>query len=245
MRPVILVTMLAVLHAGCAGDSGSSSPTSPTPSPVAAVATPPLSVQSISSVPDGAGIQYNTDFQLTAVGSFPAGTEFVWNFGDGSSTTTSLPTVGRTYGQAGVFAVNVTARHAGETSSVARQVSVRSMVGRWFGKMTGFTHFPPQRPVAITSFELMVIDQTPDGDTLMLRGRWADDAGCRETRPEFMRERIQPSPTTNITFGINQYFCADGDLYLSGTADVTFDNIEGHCNGAGNNPNCRFTMTRQ
>jgi hypothetical protein len=238
----LLFTALA--FAGCAGESGTTvtTPTGPT---VTSVDSPALSLTSIASVPDGAGVQYNTDFQFTATGTFPAGTEFVWSFGDGSSTTTSSPTVGRLYGQAGVFGVTVNARRGAESASAARQVSVRSMIGRWTGTMTGFTHFPLQRPVAITGFELQVLDQTLDGSSLMLRGRWADDAGCRETRVEHLRQRIEPAPSATVTFGVNSLSCADGDFYLTGEADALFDRVSGHCNVAGNNPNCRFTMIRQ
>jgi hypothetical protein len=242
LLPALLSTALA--FAGCAGESGTaaSTPTGPT---VAAVNSPSLSLASIASVPDGAGVQYNTDFQLTATGTFPAGTEFVWTFGDGSSTTTSTPTVGRVYGQAGVFPVTVNARRGAESASATRQVSVRSMLGRWFGTITGFTSFPLQRPVAMTSFELLVANQTPDGSTLMLHGRWADDAGCRETRVEFLRQRIEPAPTATVTFGVNGLSCASGDFYLTGEADAAFDHVTGNCNVAGNNPNCRFTMRRE
>jgi hypothetical protein len=240
--PALLSTSLA--FAGCAGESGTavSTPTGPT---ALAVDSPALALASIASVPDGAGVQYNTDFQFTATGTFPAGTEFVWSFGDGSSTTTSTPTVGRVYGQAGVFGVTVNARRGSESASAARQVSVRSLLGRWFGTITGFTSFPLQRPVAMTSFELLVANQTRDGASLMLHGRWADDAGCRETRVEFMRQRIEPAPSATVTFGVNGLSCADGDFYLTGDADAPFDRVSGHCNVAGNNPNCRFTMVRE
>ena len=43
-------------------------------------------------------------------------------------------------------------------------------------------------------------------------------------------------------FGIESFFCADGDFYLTGTADSRFDRVEGSCGGG---PNCRFQMTRQ
>ena len=119
------------------------------------------------------------------------------------------------------------------------------MLGRWFGKVTGFTHFPLQRPVAMTSFELQVTNQTLAGNSVLLQGRWADDAGCRETRAEYVRQRIEPSPTATVTFGVNQLYCADGDFYLTGTADATFNRVDGSCDVAGNSPNCRFTMTRE
>jgi hypothetical protein len=249
MRLLIPALMMAAAVAGCAGESGTAlTPTGPT---TTATVTPPpatdttLSVSTIQSVPDGAGVQFNTDFQFTAAGLFPSGTEFVWNFGDGSSTTTASPTVARTYNQAGVFPVTVTARRGGDTSSSSRAVNVRSLIGSWTGKITGFTSFPMQRPTPMTGFEMLITNQTLNGNTLMLSGRWADDAGCRETRAENFRQRVEPAHTAAVTFGVNGLSCASGDFYLTGTADATFDHVEGSCNVIGNNPNCRFTMTRQ
>ena len=88
-------------------------------------------------------------------------------------------------------------------------------------------------------------NQTLDGSSLMLHGRWADDAGCRETRPEQLRQRIQPDATATVTFGMNGLSRSSGDFYLTGVADSAFDRVEGHCNVVGNNPNCRFTMRRE
>jgi hypothetical protein len=250
MRIRLFVVCCAVAvstFSGCSGDSGTSTPTGPsgtssTPPPAAPAS---LSLTGIRSVPDGAGVQYHTDFQLTAEGSFPSGTQFIWNLGDGSSTTTTTPTVGRVYGQAGVFNVTVEARSGSASASANRQVTTRSLLGRWVGTVTGFTSFPQSRQVPITGFELLVSNQTLNGPTLMLHGRWADDAGCRETRPEQLRQRIQPEPAATVTFGVNGLSCADGDFYLTGVADATFDRVEGHCNVVGNNPNCRFTMRRE
>src|SRR5262245_24681092 len=144
MRHLILsLVVTAVVGVGCAGESGTSASTLTGPTPIATSdPQPQLSLSGISSVPEGTGVQLNTDFQLTANGWFPSGTEFVWNFGDGSSTTTSSPNVSRIFGQAGVFAVNVTARRGVDSASAAKPISVRSMLGRWVGKITGFTNFP-------------------------------------------------------------------------------------------------------
>ena len=233
---------------GCGGGnpvvSTPTAPTTPT-STIPPVAETPFSLQGVASTPDGTGVQYNTNFQFTASGSFPSGTQFVWNFGDGSSTTTSSPTAGRVFGQAGVFSVSVEARSGANTGAVSKVVSVRSMLGRWLGTISGFTHFPLQRPVPMTSFELLVANQTLDGSSVMLAGRWADDAGCRETRDQFLRQRLQPAASATVTFGINALSCADGDFYMTGLADPKFDRVEGSCDVAGGNPNCRFSMTRQ
>jgi len=249
MRSLILsLVVTSFIVSGCAGDSGNetASPTSPTPTvttPVTPQAT--LALSSINSVPPGAGVQFATDYQFTADGSFTSGTEFTWNFGDGSSTTTSTPTVTRIFGQSGVFNVNVTARRGTETASSSKPVSVRSMVGRWTGKISGFTSFPSFRPVPMTSFEMLITGFTRDGDTLQLQGRWTDDAGCRETRSSFFRQRIATGSAATVTFGLDELSCAGGAFYLTGTADATFDNVEGHCNVMGNNPNCRFSMKRE
>jgi hypothetical protein len=234
-----------LLLAGCdTANSGAPIPTAPT-STTPPVAVAPLSLHGITMVPDGAGVQFNTDFQFTAAGSFPAGTQFVWNFGDGSSTTTSSPSVSRLYGQAGVFGVSVEARSSGAAALASKPVSVRSLVGRWIGTVTGFTRFPLQRPVPVTGFELLVVNQTLDGASLMLHGRWADNAGCRESRVEFLRQRLQPEPAASVTFGVNGLSCAEGDFYLTGLADAKFDRVDGHCDVAGGNPNCRFSMVRE
>lgn len=244
MRPFILSLIVSSLAiAGCAGDSGDGSPTSPTatqPGPPAG-----LAVSGINSVPDGAGVQFTTDYQFTATGSFPSGTEFVWNFGDGSSTTTTTPSASRTFGQAGVFGVSVTARHGNASGFAAKPVSVRSLVGHWTGKITGFTAFPSFRPMPMTSFELLITGFTREGNTLLLQGRWTDDAGCRETRSDYFRQRLEIASAAAVTFGVDELSCAGGAFYLTGTADATFDNVEGHCNVMGNNPNCRFTMKRE
>jgi len=243
VRCLTLITPL--LGAGCAGESGTpSTPSAPTPAPTAVVAEAPLSLQSITVVPDGAGVQYNTDFQFTAAGTFPSGTQFVWRFGDGSSTTTSAPTVGRIYGAPGVFGVTLEARSGDRSAAASKAVSVRSLLGRWVGTVTGFTHFPLQRPVPMTAFELYVSGMTVEGNTIRLAGRWADSAGCRETRDTHLRQSLRPEASATVTFGVNSLSCADGDFYLTGVADARFDSVSGHCDVMGGNPNCRFQMVR-
>ncbi len=236
----------SLLIAGCnnASTPMSNLPTAPT---ATTITEPPLALSSISTVPDGAGVQYNTDFRFTANGTFPSGTQFVWRFGDGSATTTNTPTASRVYSEAGVFNVSVEARTPNASASAVKSTSVRSIIGRWVGTVTGFTSYPTARPVAITGFELLVIRQTlaEDGRSLLLEGRWADDAGCREARVEFVRQLIQPEPSATVTFGVNGLTCASGDFYLTGLADARFDRVEGHCNVTGTNPNCRFSMRRE
>jgi hypothetical protein len=241
----LLTTSILVAACNNSDTDVSNLPTAPTAT--TPTETTAFSLASISTVPDGTGVQYNTDVQFTANGTFPSGTQFVWRFGDGSATTTNTPTASRVYSQAGVFDVSVEARAPSGSASASKQVSIRSIIGRWTGTVTGFTSFPAQRPVAITSFELQVIRQTlaEDGRSLMLEGRWADDAGCREARVEFVRQLIEPVPSATVTFGVINLSCASGDFYLTGLADARFDRVEGHCNVTGANPNCRFSMRRE
>jgi PKD repeat protein len=189
-------------------------------------------------------VQYNTDYRFEALGTFPAGTQFVWQFGDGATSTTTAPTASHVYTQTGNFGITVEGRSGSTSSASTAQVSVRSLVGRWVGTMSGHTVFPPGRPVAITSFELTVTSSTPDGPSLILNGSWADNAGCRVTRTGFIRQSLNPKPLAEVTFGMESFVCADGDFYMTGTADTRFDRVEGSCAPRGG-PNCRFSMVRQ
>jgi hypothetical protein len=239
----MLLSSAALVSACSEGKAAALSPMAPT----AAVVEPPLGLASISSEPSGVGVQYNTEFQFTANGTFPSGTQFVWRFGDGSTTTTTVAAASHTFAETGVFDVSVEARSGGISVLASRQTQVRSLLGRWFGTVTGFASFPLERPTPITSFELLVANQTMEFDTpsLMLHGRWADDAGCRETRVEFMRQTVRPVPSATVTFGVNNLSCASGNFYLTGLADAGFNRVDGHCNVVGNNPNCRFSMRRE
>lgn len=213
-RFISLITALAT--AAC---SGSSSPTAPTPP------AQNVSVQSIQPTPSGTGVQFNTDFQFDAQGSFPTGTQFTWQFGDGSTGTTSAPRGTHIYAQAGNFTVTVEARLGANSSVSTRQVSVRSMVGRWLGTITGHTTFPANRPIPIPSFELVVTGAAapaPGARVAALSATWADDAGCRENRAGFINQTFTFQPTASVGFGVESLLCNDrSDFYMSG-----LDNME-------------------
>jgi hypothetical protein len=236
-RFVSLVTALAT--AAC---SGSSSPTAPT-APAQNVL-----VQSIQSTPAGTGVQFNTDFQFDAQGTFPSGTQFTWQYGDGSTGTTTAPRGTHIYTQTGNFTVTVEARLGANSSVSTRQVSVRSLVGRWLGTVTGHTTFPANRQIPIPSFELVVAAApapAAGARFAALSATWADEAGCRENRAGFINQSFTFQPTASVGFGVESLLCNDrSDFYMTGLANATFDRVEGTCAPFGG-PNCRFQMVRQ
>jgi len=73
LNPAALIAVAIVL--GTVACGGSSSPTAPSPT------SQNLSVQAIRATPEGVGVQYSTEFQFDAAGTFPTGTQFVWQFG--------------------------------------------------------------------------------------------------------------------------------------------------------------------
>lgn len=239
-HPLVIMLIVASGMPACSG--GKTTPTGPT-----VASTPPastaVSVQSIRVTPSGTGVLHNTDFQFEAVGSFASTAQFVWQFGDGSTTTTTTPTVSHVYTQMGSFGVAVDARVGTNNSAATAQVVVRSMVGRWRGTVTGHTGYPPQRQVPIRSFDLVInAVQRPGGDCLGgSSASWSDDAGCRRDRG--ICQSFSPRPTAEVSLSIESLSCNDGDFILRGTADARFDRIEGTCTNGG--PNCRFQMTRQ
>lgn len=185
---------------------------------------------------------HNTNFQFDAVGTFPPGTEFTWQFGDGATARTTTSTASHSYAQTGSFGVTLEARAGTSSAAAVAHVSVRSMVGRWRGTVTGHTGYPPHRQIPIRSFDL-TINATPRPDSSCLTGSsvsWSDDAGCR--RSAFCQS-FTPRATAEVSFSIESLSCNDGDFILRGTADAAFDRIEGTCVNGG--PNCRFQMTRQ
>lgn len=235
-----IIVMMGLLASACGGTSTPSAPT-PTPQVAAPVV---LAVQSMRTTPAGVGVLYNTDYQFEAVGTFPAGTQFTWQFGDSTSTTTSTPTSTHVYAQTGNFGVTVEARSASNSAAATGQVTIGSMVGRWRGTVTGNTVYPPQRPIPITSFDL-TINNAPRPSSAVgsvsLSASWADDAGCRRDR--LIVQSFNPRPTSEVSISIESLPCSDGDFSMSGTADARFTVVEGTCRNAG--PNCRFRMTRQ
>jgi hypothetical protein len=235
---IAIGTGLCIVLFACKGEQAVG-PTAPSPP------AQTLSIQSLRATPDGVGVLYNTVFQFEVIGTIPFGTQFFWQFGDGTSTTTNVPTASHAYTQTGSFGVTVEGRMGSSSSASTRQVSVRSLVGRWVGTMTGHTRFPPSRPVPITGFEITFHDSpAPNSSNFApLRANWSDLAGCRESRPNLINQNFSPRATAEVDFGIESFFCNDGDFYLTGTADSRFDRVEGTCLTGG--PNCRFQMTRQ
>jgi hypothetical protein len=244
----IIASATLVLTAACSAGS----PTGPTA----------LSVEGLRVTPEGAGVQYGTNFQFELTGSFPPGTQFSWQFGDGATLASSTPSASHTYRQTGSFAVTADARAGSSTGSSTRQVLVGSLVGRWVGTITGHTNFRLYRPIPIRRFDLTVTHvpvpefcPTCTVGSSLLHASWSDDAGCRESSPPFHRGGIPGAmsfiyqsfprvPRAEVSFGIEQFYCnADRDLYLVGTANGTFDRVEGTCPLGG--PDCRFSMVRQ
>ena len=238
LPPIGLSALLAALATAACG--GSSTPTAPSPS------TQTLSVQAVQATPNSVGVQYNTEFQFDATGTFPTGTQFVWQFGDGASTTTSTPRGTHSYAQTGKFAVTMEARSGASSATATKAVSVRSLVGRWLGTITGHTDFPANRPIPIPSFELIVTGSpapAPGARSAPLAASWADDAGCRENRAGRIIQTFTFQPNTSVGFGIESLVCNGwSDFYMTGLANATFDRVEGSCRGG---PNCRFQMVRQ
>jgi len=236
---LIIILAAPLQLSGCSGSN--TTPTSPTAPPVAV--TPTVSLQSIRTTPSGTGVLHNTDFLFEAVGTFPAGSQFGWQFGDGSTATTTTSTANHVYSQTGSFGVTVDVRAGTSNSAATTQVAVRSMVGRWRGTVTGHTVYPPQRPIPIRSFDLVInTAQRPGADCLGgANASWADDAGCRRDRG--ICQSFTPRPTAEVSMSIESLSCNDGDFILRGTADARFDRVEGQCINGG--PNCRFQMTRQ
>ena len=245
VRAHLIIVLLSIPLLSCIGDS----PTNPTRFP----SNPRLS--SISIIPEGAGVQYGTEFIFTTTGSFPEGTTYKWHFGDGASATGQR--VSHVYQQEGTFNSEVIVSSNGkDSSSYGRQVVVRSLVGEWEGSITGHTgNYVRYDPV--TRFVLHVGSIPYPGESSFVPlhdATWRDDAGCR----------IPPSPSNGyihqefglprsgvgsdrsevaVGFGIESFRCNDyTDFYLRGVADATFDVVEGVCSNSG--PDCRFRMQR-
>jgi hypothetical protein len=230
--------IVVIVLFGCGGN-GTGSPTSPTsPSSPKSV-----SVQALTVAPEGAGLIFQTNFSFQAVGTFPTGAQFTWQFGDGSSTVTDTPTATHVYQRTGEFGVIVEARAGGNTAASTRQVSVRSLVGRWSGTVTGHTHVPRGRPIPITAFDL-TINSAPapvQGRPLLVDAFWADNAGCRVRG---IYQNIPVQSAVIVSLGIESFDCNDlTDFYFGGSADAALNRVEGTCGMGG--PNCRFQMTRQ
>jgi len=193
--PAVLSMVVVLLMSSCSSDS----PSAPTPTAQAVA----LAVGSMRAIPAGVGVVHNTDFAFEAVGTFPAATSFAWQFGDGSSATTSTPTATHVYSQVGNFGVVVEARAGSSSGTATNPVTVRSLIGRWHGTVTGHTVVPRQRPIPITSFDLTINNAprpaTPTG-IVELSASWADDAGCRRDR--LIVQSFTPRPAAEVNISI-------------------------------------------
>ena len=146
----------------------------------------------------------------------------------------------KAYSGAGSYTVQVTATNSAGSASSSTLVRVVSMQGTWIGTVTGHTRFPPQRPIAITSFELRINQTLPARpSTSAVSANWLDSAGCRQNF-NIIGDVVAP----NTAFvSIESLLCNDGDFSMTGTPDADGRVITGTCTLGG--PNCKFTMTRQ
>ena len=86
---------------------------------------------SISVTPPGQAIVGVTEMGFSATGSDPDGDPltFTWNFGDGSTATG--PNATHVFGSEGTFQVSLTINDSFGSTSLATNVSVRSLTGTW------------------------------------------------------------------------------------------------------------------
>ena len=92
---------------------------------------------SVSVSPSGPGLEDLTSFSFTASGaSDPDGDalSFSWDFGDGG--TGSGQSTSHVYSLAGSYTVSVTVSDGEESASATGSVTVKSMDGRWTGRLT-------------------------------------------------------------------------------------------------------------
>jgi PKD repeat protein len=103
-------------------------------------------------------------------------TSYAWNFGDGTSQTTTSQTVTKTYASQGVYVVTVTVRQdTGETGSISQQLNIAnsaitatisfSPANPFFGQTVAFTALNPTAPngATITSYEWNFGDPSSGG----------------------------------------------------------------------------------
>ena len=255
----VTAMILAVIGVSCGGDSNPASPSGPVSVDAIRVApggtdvqsSGPLSVDAIRVAPESTGVQSSTYFVFEAVGSFPSGTTFSWLFGDGDSA--SGRQASHVYRDGGAHTVSLTATASGDAVSMTKAVSVRSLVGRWVGTITGHTNLPPERPIPIKGFELTVYDVPTTSGFGLLDAVWADDAGCRVRHGThqgagILMQNLGPPESpggseVRVSFGIEGFYCNDSiDFYLGGVADRAFNVVEGSCGGV-LNPNCPHVAT--
>lgn len=89
-------------------------------------------------------------------------TQFSWSFGDGTSATTTTPTVNHTFSTQGVFVVTVTAKdETGQTGSVSKQLTITSSA------VNATIVFSPTDPAANQRIHFTAVNATaPEGATI-------------------------------------------------------------------------------
>jgi hypothetical protein len=240
----VVLALAGTVWSACSSGSGNS-----TTGPSAA-----FSVQAVQVLPQGTGVQHQTAFQFDATGSFPAGTQFSWNFGVGSAVTTTQPRATHAYDSPGEYTVTVQATNGSNSAVGSTRVRVGSLVGTWQGSVSGHTNVPRNRPVPVTAFELRVEELVRALPGFSLRATWSDDAGCRVVSAPFtsggisyagrIRHSPSPAPNREVSFSLEGFQCngpyGDQDMSFRGTANETFTIVEGSCGGS-----CTFRMVRR
>ena len=96
---------------------------------------PPVAGSVIVS-PSGSGLKDLTSFSFSSGGSDPDGDPltFTWDFGDGQSG--SGQSTDHIYSSAGSYTVSVTVSDGEESATATGSVIVKSMDGRWTGRLT-------------------------------------------------------------------------------------------------------------
>jgi PKD repeat protein len=146
-------------------DAGGASATRQQVLAVTAVASPTITAIAVAPNPPLAGQQASFTAVATAAARHSI-TNYAWNFGDGSSASTSTPSVTKTYTSQGVYVVTLTVtQDSGETASVSQQVTIAnsaatatisfSPINPFIGQLVSFTALNPSAPngATITSFE--------------------------------------------------------------------------------------------
>jgi chitinase len=85
----------------------------------------PNAVFTVTPASPTAGAQAIFNASSSTVGAGASITEYVWDFGDGTSTTSNVPITPKTYGAAGTYIVTLTVRDSlGRTATVTASVTV-------------------------------------------------------------------------------------------------------------------------
>jgi PKD domain len=113
------VCLMAAATLACAGGDGPSSPTAP--SVPAALAASPSNM----------GLDHATNFTFTASG-IGTSRAFAWDFGDGTTATSTAPTTTHVYNRSGIFTAHVDATDdRGMVRKADLGVTVKPVTGTW------------------------------------------------------------------------------------------------------------------